>query len=72
MLKWTTFFNVGLPLLIGSLFLAAPAALFFYFVLLAILKARHSRKLRRSAKRHVPGVVLLPLYALSHSRSTRV
>jgi hypothetical protein len=43
MLKWTTFFNVGLPLLIGSLFLAAAAVLFFYFVLLAILKARHSR-----------------------------
>ena len=38
MLKWTTFFNVGLPLLIGSLFLAAAAVLFFYFVLLAILK----------------------------------
>jgi uncharacterized protein (DUF2062 family) len=44
MLRWTTFFKVGLPLLIGSLFLAAPAALLFYFVLLAILKARHSRK----------------------------
>jgi uncharacterized protein (DUF2062 family) len=44
MLKWTTFFDVGLPLLIGSLFLAAPAALFFYFVLLGILKARASRK----------------------------
>jgi hypothetical protein len=43
MLKWTTFFNVGLPLLIGSLFLAAAAVLFFYFVLLAILQARHSR-----------------------------
>lgn len=44
MLKWTTFFNVGLPLLIGSLFLAAPAALIFYFVILAILKARYSRQ----------------------------
>ena len=30
LMKWTTFFNLGLPLLIGSLFLAAPAALFFY------------------------------------------
>ena len=40
MLKWTTFFHVGLPLLVGSLFLAAPAAAFFYFLLLAILKAR--------------------------------
>jgi len=44
MLRWTTFFKVGLPLLIGSLFFAAPAALLFYFVLLAILKARNSRK----------------------------
>jgi uncharacterized protein len=44
MLRWTTFFKVGLPLLIGSLLFAAPAALIFYFVLLAILKARHSRK----------------------------
>ena len=44
LLKWTTFFHLGLPLLIGSLFLAAPAALLFYFVLLEILKARRSRK----------------------------
>jgi uncharacterized protein len=44
MLKWTTFFKVGLPLLIGSLFLAAPAALIFYVVILEILKARYSRK----------------------------
>jgi uncharacterized protein (DUF2062 family) len=43
-LKWTTFFDLGLPLLIGSLFLAAPAALFFYFVVLGILNARASRK----------------------------
>ncbi|HEY5812860.1 MAG TPA: DUF2062 domain-containing protein [Terrimicrobiaceae bacterium] len=45
MLKWTTFFDVGLPLLIGSLVLAAPAAALFYFVLLAILKAREARHL---------------------------
>jgi uncharacterized protein len=44
MLKWTTFFHVGFPLLLGSLFLAAPAALIFYFVLLAILKAREARR----------------------------
>jgi uncharacterized protein len=43
-LKWTTFFDVGLPLLVGSLFLAAPAALIFYFGLLELLKARQSRK----------------------------
>ena len=44
MLKWTTFFHVGFPLLLGSLFLAAPSALIFYFVLLAILKAREARR----------------------------
>ena len=44
MLKWTTFFNAGMSLPIGSLFLAPAAVLFFYFVLLAILQARHSRK----------------------------
>jgi uncharacterized protein len=44
MLKWTTFFHIGLPLLVGSLFLAVPVALLFYFVLLQILKARQSRK----------------------------
>jgi uncharacterized protein len=44
LLKWTTFFHVGLPLLIGSLFLAAPAALLFYFLVLGILKARQSRE----------------------------
>jgi uncharacterized protein (DUF2062 family) len=44
MLKWTTFFDIGLPLLVGSLFLAVPAALLFYFVLLRILTARQSRK----------------------------
>jgi uncharacterized protein len=43
MLKWTTFFKVGLPLLVGSLFLAAPAAALFYFVLLEFLKARQAR-----------------------------
>jgi uncharacterized protein (DUF2062 family) len=44
LLKWTTFFHIGLPLLIGSLFLAAPAGLLFYFVVLNILKARQARK----------------------------
>ena len=43
LLKWTTFFHVGLPLLIGSLFLAAPAAVLFYFLVLGILKAQQTR-----------------------------
>ncbi len=44
LMKWTTFFDLGLPLLIGSLFLAAPVAALFYFVLLQILKAREACK----------------------------
>jgi uncharacterized protein len=44
MLKWTTFFHIGLPLLLGSLFLAAPAAALFYFVLLKFLQARQARR----------------------------
>jgi uncharacterized protein len=48
MLKWTTFFHIGLPLLLGSLFLAIPAAVLFYFLLLQILKARQARHERPS------------------------
>ncbi|MEI6337662.1 MAG: DUF2062 domain-containing protein [Verrucomicrobiota bacterium] len=40
MLKWTTFFTLGLPLLVGSLFVSAPSAVIFYFLVLTILKAR--------------------------------
>jgi len=40
MLQWTTFFHLGLPLLIGSLFLSAPSALISYFLTLAICQAR--------------------------------
>src|ERR1700694_5005001 len=36
-LEWTTFFTVGQPLLIGSLFLALPAAAVVYFGLRALL-----------------------------------
>ena len=43
MLKWTTFFHIGFPLLLGSLFLAAPAAALFYFVLLKFLQALQAR-----------------------------
>lgn len=39
-LKWTTFLHVGLPLLVGSLFLAAPAAAVSYFLMLGLLNRR--------------------------------
>ena len=40
MLKWTTFLNLGLPLLLGSLVVSAPAAVVSYFFMLTIVKAR--------------------------------
>jgi uncharacterized protein len=46
MLKWTTFFTLGLPLLVGSFFLSAPAAVIAYFSTLAIVKARNARGAR--------------------------
>lgn len=52
MLKWTTFFEVGQPLLVGSLFLSAPAALLSYAVMLWLLKRREARRLRREAAAH--------------------
>ncbi len=47
MLKWTTFLNVGLPLLVGSLFVAVPAAVISYVVALAIAKRRNRRLLEK-------------------------
>lgn len=36
-MEWTTFFTVGQPILVGSLFFAVPAALLVYFGLRAVL-----------------------------------
>jgi uncharacterized protein (DUF2062 family) len=49
MLKWTTFFSVGLPLLVGSLFLSTPAALLSYFCMLPLLQHREKKRLARAA-----------------------
>lgn len=49
MLKWTTFFNVGLPLLVGSLFLSAPAAVISYAAMLGFLQFREKRRAARAA-----------------------
>ncbi len=43
MLQWTTFLKVGFPLLLGSFFLSAPAAVISYFLTLLIVKARNAR-----------------------------
>lgn len=40
MLKWTTFFQLGLPILIGSFLFSIPAAAVFYFVMLGLMQAR--------------------------------
>jgi len=45
MLKWTTFFHVGLPLLIGSLFFSAPGGVIAYFLTLGIMRKRQDSSL---------------------------
>lgn len=46
MLEWTTFFDVGLPLLVGSIFVAAPCALVAYAVAYLFMRKRDCRPLR--------------------------
>jgi uncharacterized protein (DUF2062 family) len=41
-MEWTTFLTVGRPLLVGSLFLAVPAAIIVYFSLRAVLIRSHA------------------------------
>jgi len=43
-MKWSTFLNLGLPMLVGSLFLATPAAIISYFLTLFVAKRREARK----------------------------
>ena len=45
MLKWTTFFHVGLPLLVGSVFVSAPAAFLSYAGMLKLLQFRERKRL---------------------------
>lgn len=47
LMKWTTFFTIGLPMLIGSLFLSAPAAAISYAVMLPVFKRRERRRSER-------------------------
>lgn len=45
-MQWTTFFTVGQPLLVGSLFLALPSAVIVYFLLRGIVaRTQSSQKL---------------------------
>ena len=47
-MEWTTFFTVGQPLLVGSLFLALPAAVVVYFGLRAVLIRSHARRTEKT------------------------
>lgn len=46
-MEWTTFFTVGQPLLVGSLFLALPAATVVYFGLRGVLIRSHARRIEK-------------------------
>lgn len=43
-MQWTTFFGVGFPMLVGSIFLSTPAALIAYNLTLPIFRRRAERK----------------------------
>lgn len=43
-MQWTTFLGVGLPMLIGSLFLSAPAAVVAYWLTLPVFRRRAERR----------------------------
>jgi len=47
LMKWTTFFTVGLPMLVGSIFLSAPAAAISYAIMLPVFKSRERKRLER-------------------------
>jgi uncharacterized protein (DUF2062 family) len=49
-MEWTTFLTVGRPLLVGSLFLALPAAVLVYFLLRGVLIRAHAEKQRDDTK----------------------
>ena len=50
LMNWTKFFEVGQPLMVGSLFVSAPAALLTYAVMLFLLKRREAHRLKREAE----------------------
>mgnify|MGYP006285198513 CR=1 FL=1 len=39
-MQWTTFFTIGLPLLVGSMFLSIPAAFVAYWLTLPVFRRR--------------------------------
>lgn len=53
LMKWTTFSSIGLPMLVGSIFLSAPAAVLSYAVMLPVFKSRASRREARKEDERV-------------------
>jgi len=47
-MQWTTFFGVGLPMLVGSMFLSAPAALVSYLLMFPVFRRAGERRARRA------------------------
>lgn len=43
-MQWTTFLGVGLPMLVGSMFLSAPAAFIAYWLTLPVFRRREQRR----------------------------
>jgi len=43
-MQWTTFLGVGLPMLVGSMFLSAPAAFIAYWLTLPVFRRRAERR----------------------------
>ncbi|MFM8363743.1 MAG: DUF2062 domain-containing protein [Verrucomicrobiota bacterium] len=43
-MQWTTFLGLGLPMLVGSMFLSAPAAFIAYWLTLPVFKRREQRR----------------------------
>ncbi len=50
LMKWTTFFTVGQPLLVGSIFLGLPSALGVYFLMRGLIS--RTRALRQKRTEH--------------------
>lgn len=48
LMKWTTFFGLGFPMLVGSMFLSAPAALASYCLTLPVFRRRLERRARNA------------------------
>lgn len=44
LMKWTTFFGLGFPMLVGSMFLSTPAALVSYWLTLPVFRKRIEKR----------------------------